>query len=279
MTFHAGVIGSGARPQASDALVTSDQAEVNKRLVAGVIQRLCEAGGPGGEGAKQLALMLVEVISPNIMYNGFPWYDVDFMRVTIERDLHISRTVARHPVIWSLLYQLAVARPALCYCSVLVRALLAVQFSHWQSHTTSSLANHPEQTRNTVRVLELMALGQFTPPQLSLVPDIIHIFDPFQLHCVITGTCLLFISEQFYCHCIVDVWTFMSNNAPGPHLFVEHEVSGQMSRAFGHYSNYHVYCERLRMVMVKNIDTVAPIFKKYFVDALREPTETNENGH
>ena len=71
----------------------------------------------------------------------------------------------------------------------------------------------------------------------------------------------------------------MSNNAPGPHLFVEHEVSGQMTRAFGHYSNYHVYCERLRMVMVKNIDTVAPIFKKYFVDALREPNETSENGH
>ena len=201
MTFHAGVIGSGARPAASDALVTSDQAEVNKRLVAGVIQRLCEAGGPGGEGAKQLALMLVEIISPNIMYNGFPWYDVDFMRVTIERDLHISRTVARHPVIWSLLYQLAVARPALCYCSVLVRALLAVQFSHWQSHTTSSLANHPEQTKNTVKVLELMALGQFTPPQLSLVPDIIHIFDPFQLHCVITGTCLLFnITVLFSLH-------------------------------------------------------------------------------
>ena len=111
------------------------------------------------------------------MYNGFPWYDVDFMR---------------HQVIWSLLYQLAVPRPALCYCSVLVRAVLAVQFSHWQSHTTSSLANHPEQTKNTVKVLELMALGQFTPPQLSLVPDIIHIFDPFQLHCVITGTCLLF---------------------------------------------------------------------------------------
>ena len=79
--------------------MTSDQAEVNKRLVAGVIQRLCEAGGPGGEGTKQPTLMLVEIISPNIMYNGFPRYDVDFMWVTIERDLHISRTVARHPVI------------------------------------------------------------------------------------------------------------------------------------------------------------------------------------
>ena len=71
----------------------------------------------------------------------------------------------------------------------------------------------------------------------------------------------------------------MSNNAPGPHLFVEHEASGRMTRAFGHYSNYHVYCERLRMVMVKNIDTVAPIFKKYFVNALRDTNESSENGH
>ena len=109
MTFHADFIGSGAKPRPSpgprDGGLGRGQQEAGGR----VIQRLCEAGGPGGECAKQLAIILVEIISPSIMYNRFPWYDVDFMRVTIERDLHISRTVARHPVIWSLLYQLAEA--------------------------------------------------------------------------------------------------------------------------------------------------------------------------
>ena len=40
-----------------------------------------------------------------------------------------------------------------------------------------------------------------------------------------------------------------------------------------------MYCGRLRLVMVKNLDTVAAIFKKYFVNALRDTNESCENGH
>jgi integrator complex subunit 5 len=35
-----------------------------------------------GEGCKQLALLLVEVISPDIMYNGLPWPEDEFMKVS-----------------------------------------------------------------------------------------------------------------------------------------------------------------------------------------------------
>ena len=128
VTYHAGVIGRGARPSSPDLVVTDGQAEVNRRLMSGVIQRLCEVRG--GEGAKQLSLMLVEMISPDIMYNGLPWPDEEFIKVTIERDLSISRVLARHPITWTLL---ARTRPALCYCSVLVRAVLAVLISHWST--------------------------------------------------------------------------------------------------------------------------------------------------
>ena len=40
-----------------------------------------------------------------------------------------------------------------------------------------------------------------------------------------------------------------------------------------------MYCGRLRLVTVKNLDTVAAIFKKYFVNALRDTNESSENGH
>ena len=53
--------------------VSEDQAEINRRTVAGVIMRLFEGTGEQqGEGAKQLALMMVEIISPDIMYNVLP---------------------------------------------------------------------------------------------------------------------------------------------------------------------------------------------------------------
>jgi len=261
--FHAGTIGAGARTGGGDHTVTQDQAEVNRRTVAGVVMRLCEGtGDQPGEGAKQLALMLVEMISPDIMYNGLPWPEEEFMKVTIERDLSITRLLTRHPITWTLLTMLAQARPALCYCSVLVRAVVAVSISHWASHVTSRLSDHPAQVDITRKVLELMAVGQFLPPQLALVPQIMHIFDPFQLHCV-----------------LIDIWNFMKITVPGPSLFQISEGSGDASRDFGPYKNYHGFCERLRVVVVKNIDTMAVIFKKYFVDALKESGENGQNGH
>ena len=183
-TFHAGVIGAGARPPAGQSQVSSEVAEVNRRLVAGLISRLAEGEE---EGNKQLALMLVEIISPDIMYNGLPWPEEEFMKVTIERDLSISRLLSRQPLVWTLLAGLASARPSLCYCSVIVRAVMAVLISHWSSHVTSCLTDHPAQLSLTVKVLELMATGQFIPPQLAITPQIINILDPFQLHCVLIG--------------------------------------------------------------------------------------------
>jgi len=68
-------------------------------------------------------------VSPDVMYNGFPWPDEEFSRVTIERDLQICSTLNDHPILWKILWGLAESRPSLCYCSVLLRASLAVQVS------------------------------------------------------------------------------------------------------------------------------------------------------
>ena len=71
----------------------------------------------------------------------------------------------------------------------------------------------------------------------------------------------------------------MKMNVPGPSLYVENIETKQVVRHFGHYKNYHLFCERLRLVLVKNLDTMAVVFKKYFVDALQENGEKGQNGH
>ena len=73
----------------------------------------------------------------------------------------------------------------------------------------------------------------------------------------------------------------MKNYVPGPSLYVAtDQESGQMTRVFGHYKTYHGFCERLRVVLVKNLDTMAVLFKKHFVDALVESVDKNgQNGH
>jgi hypothetical protein len=66
--FHAGTTGAVAMGSPARHPVSGDQADINRRTVAGVIMRLCEiTGEQQGEGAKQLALMMVEIISPDIM--------------------------------------------------------------------------------------------------------------------------------------------------------------------------------------------------------------------
>jgi hypothetical protein len=78
--FHAGTIGAGARGSPAQHPVSEDQAEIN-RTVARLIMRLCEGTGEQqGEGAKQLALMMVEIISTD-MYNRLPWPEEEFMKV------------------------------------------------------------------------------------------------------------------------------------------------------------------------------------------------------
>ena len=106
--FHAGTIGSGPRLAADARPVTEEQAEENRREVAGLVVRLAE--GQGQEGTKQLALLLVEMVgdkhynthsspsiyqsrilkflqncllqvSPDIMYNGLPWPEEEFIKV------------------------------------------------------------------------------------------------------------------------------------------------------------------------------------------------------
>ena len=66
----------------------------------------------------------------------------------------------------------------------------------------------------------------------------------------------------------------MKINVPGPSLYVaSSESGGLITRNFGHYKNYHGFCERLRVILVKNLDTTAVVFKKYFVDALQEEND------
>ena len=44
------------------------------------------------EVAKHLAQTLVELVTPDVMYNDIPWPDEDFIHVTIERYKHFVLT-------------------------------------------------------------------------------------------------------------------------------------------------------------------------------------------
>ena len=141
--FHAGIIGAGKRSVPLEDQLADNEIQTNIFLCVSVLFKLCHCPVKSGdaifrqteidrreqskEACKQLALLVVELVSPVVMYNGLPWPDEEFSRVTIERDLKICSTLTDHPILWKILWGLAESRPSLCYCSVLLRAALAVQ--------------------------------------------------------------------------------------------------------------------------------------------------------
>ncbi len=136
---------------------TNPDAKLNLNLFISALLNICMAiqnggenggGGGGGKGhhtnqgrslqvsseaMRKVALLLVEIVSPDVMFNGLPWPEEDFSKVQVERDLQIRRAFEHHPYLWDLLELVANHCPSLCYCSVLLRALMATLMAHWTS--------------------------------------------------------------------------------------------------------------------------------------------------
>lgn len=161
----------------------------------------------------------------------------------MERDLQIVKRLEDNPIIWKVLWGLAEARPALCYCSVILRGALSVQMAHW----AAALKATPKVLNTTKKILWLMSVGQFLPHPLDSVADVIEFFNPYQVHCI-----------------LVDVWNYVRDNVPSPVSFVTNGKNCA-TRKFGPYINHKQYCERLRLIMMQHISKVALKYQQFFV--------------
>lgn len=257
-----GIIGSGLRSVPPPPPIADEEVALNKQLLLEAITACCALPwrndrpspmrtSPVG-GMKIVALLLVEMISSDVMFNGLPWPDEDFLKVTIERDLHIQAMFVDHPILWDLLRLVASVRPSLCYCSVLLRAVMAVAMTHWRNCQEKAAASSPKHLDTTRTVLRIMSLGQLLPPAMNSLGEVLPLLSPFELFCVLS-----------------DVWQYMRNNVPSPALFThKNPTTGELWREFKTPAADLKYMERLRAIMISNIQTCGLIFQKFFnVDA------------
>ena len=86
----------------------------------------------------------------------------------MERDLQIRRSFKDAPVLWTLLQLTAWYRPALAYCSVLLRAIVATVLANWNIN-------------KGVMITNVMALGQLLPSPLTSITDILPILETRQV--------------------------------------------------------------------------------------------------
>lgn len=116
----------------------------------------------------------------------YPNLFLAFFQVTVERDLYICSKLKTLPVIWSLLHCIAAYRPALCYCSVILRAVAAILVGEWSTaaQQRKGIGEDKALVEKTIRLLEIMALGQLLPPPLSSLQEAIPHLPPHQVYIV-----------------------------------------------------------------------------------------------
>ncbi|XP_055905945.1 integrator complex subunit 5 [Eupeodes corollae] len=205
--LHAGVIGKGLRSENTQGRASEPDPEMQRLLLKAIDCCCCDWEKPNHvEGYSMVSLLLVEMVSTDVMYNGLPFPDEEFTKVTMERDLRIRRTFISSPILWALLGLIATHRPALCFSSVLLRALCATCLHQWRAKNVNKfqqIDKSEELMQCTIKLLQILAMGQLLPPPLASLHMVVEYFDPPEMALVLK-------------ECI---WNYLKDNVPSPALF------------------------------------------------------------
>jgi integrator complex subunit 5 len=204
---------------------------------------------------RQVALLFVEIVSPDVMLNGLPWPDLEYSKMLIERDLHIQRTFEDYPYFWHLLELLAKYRPSLCYCSVIVRALMATYIQRWRSAQQTRAVSNPRLLECTIRLLGVMKIGQFIPPPFCYLGDILQELQSRE----IVGL-------------LEDVWAYMRMHVPVRTAFTQSAVSKNFVRTWESNDFDPFAMDRLRFTILKHAEKVGYLLGRFFPSAVEPET-------
>ncbi|KTG36587.1 hypothetical protein cypCar_00022947 [Cyprinus carpio] len=268
--FHAGVIGKGLKPPYTPSQPDPDRVNQNMQTLFAVMVQCCSAGGgsptgnarngsAGGttngrfpaseplisdelppinaEAAKVIAVTLVENICPDVANGELSWPPEEHAKTTVERDIHIRRCFERNPVLFHLLRVVAAGRPALCYCSVILRGLLSTLLAHWEGSREPSVLDSPWHLQTSCLLVSCMGEGQLLPPVLSNIHEVFPHISPFEVRLLLLG-----------------VWEYMRGNSPMPQKFTFCADQGLFFRDFSRDGDVARYIAPIHSVLHKNID-------------------------
>ncbi|KAJ8941235.1 hypothetical protein NQ318_015667 [Aromia moschata] len=260
--FNGGIIGSGKRKSIAPEQLPADIISDNIYHLINAIKACCalpeehKYTDMSLDSMTLLSLLLVQFVSPDVMYNGLPWPEEEFSKVTMERDLFIRRMFANTPLLWELLSFVAVYRPAICYCSVIIRALTATLIHQWKSMGEQSKDDDSENYKmlmeTTIKVIDVMALGQLLPPPLSSIRDVIPLLKCYEIVAILRES----------------VWCYMRDHIPSPALF-GCDSNGINWRDPIIARPPEVYTNTLRIIMQRNIKSLGHMYAQMFINIPR----------
>ncbi|CRK88235.1 CLUMA_CG002016, isoform A [Clunio marinus] len=251
--LHSGVIGCGipkvSQPWIPDGLENDVKNIFLKAIVACCINEdnsTITNNNKSLEGFCLLSHILVELVTTDVMYNGIAWPEEEFTRVTIERDLHIRRTFKNCPILWSIMGVLAMYKQPLYNCSVFLRAICASVMHHWRAKSTETInGNNSELMFFTVKLLELLSLGQLLPPPLNYLYIVVQHLEPNEIAYVLKEC----------------VWNYMVANGPA----IVNPEGFEVNQPLPKGPPSEQFVDPLRNTMQKKLSTLGNLYYQMFI--------------
>ncbi|XP_078458332.1 integrator complex subunit 5 [Lampetra planeri] len=275
IVFHAGVIGRGLKAPTEPSREPPSQD--NTQWLLSLLIRCCSSSTVGAcrpepgcdaaqqlqqqqqharqehppmpinpEAARSLAVLLVESICPDVTNSELAWPPEEHARHTVERDLKIQRRFEDNPFLFQLLWLVASGRPALCYCSVLLRGLLATLLTHWEASREPRAVDSAWALEASQALIASMGEGQLLPPVLANVHELFALITPHEVHML-----------------LLSVWQYVQDNAPLPQKFTFQPHAGQFYRDFSRDGDVGKHLTELYSVLHKNIDTLGHLLGRF----------------
>ncbi|XP_034037769.1 LOW QUALITY PROTEIN: integrator complex subunit 5 [Thalassophryne amazonica] len=255
--FHAGVIGKGLKGRAAATVPDPSGVIQNIQTLLTVMVQCCSSSGLNtcisgsrqppsdpeelpsinAEAAKVVAVTLVENVCQDVANGELSWPPEEHARTTVERDIHIRRCFETHPVLFPLLHVVAAGRPALCYCSAVLRGLLATLLAHWEASRETLAVDSPWHLQASCLLVSCMGEGQLLPPVLANVHEVFAYLTPFEVRLLLLA-----------------VWEYVRGNGPMPQKFVFNPEKGLFCRDFSRDGDVARYVAPIHSVLHKNID-------------------------
>ncbi|XP_064425741.1 integrator complex subunit 5 [Latimeria chalumnae] len=260
--FHAGIIGQGLKP--SSVVLRKEKEEIvyNIQHFMNLIIQCCSGGKyhtdlnelqpnmmpVNPEAAKTVAVVVVEYVCQDVTNSELAWPPEEHTKNTVERDIQIRKCFEENPLLFKLLQFVATGRPALCYCSVVLRGLLATLMAHWEASRDNVTTSSLWQLHASCTLIACMGEGHLLPPVLSNMHEIFHQLAPFEVN-------LLLLS----------VWEYMKDNSPLPQKFTFSAEKGLFYRDFSRDGDISKYLNVLHSVLHKNIDKLGLLCGRFQV--------------
>lgn len=257
--LHSGVIGCGVPKVSQQWIPNSLDADVKNLFLKAIVaccMTIDENGSSNNkfllEGLCQVAQLLVELVSTDVMYNGIAWPDEEFTKVTMERDLFIKRTFKNCPILWSIMGLLAMHKQPLNICSVFLRAICASVMHHWRAKSTETITgNNAELLFFTIKLLELLSLSQLLPSPLSYLYIVVQHLEPNEIAYVLKEC----------------VWNYMVAHGPSVFNAEGFEVNQPSPRG----PPAEQFIDPLRNTMQKKLSTLGNLFYHMFILTAASP--------